>query len=126
MKVYLILKTMMKSNCMGNFHEMRMNSRQMNSENEAMNSCFSMMKQMCMPESNESKSCCDQVEHIPENLSALFNEWYKSLEEEVIKYTNKNKKIDVDDIAKEFKLNRESVLMLLNSIEQKAKQSTES
>lgn len=117
---------MMKSNCMGNNPRMKMGANQFNMGNNQMNYCFSMMKQMFGSESDDSTTCCEPGVQIPSDLAALFNEWYKALEEEIIWYTKEAKEINVDKIASEFKLSHESVLLLLNSIKKKEKQNSES
>ncbi len=57
----------------------------------------------------------------PPEIRRLFEEWLGQIEDEILDYTNKAKKIDAEEIAKHFKLSKESVIYILTRLAKKGK-----
>ncbi len=57
----------------------------------------------------------------PPEIRRLFDEWLGQIEDEMLDYTNKAKSIDTEDIAKHFKLSKESVVYILTRLAKKGK-----
>jgi hypothetical protein len=49
-------------------------------------------------------------------LRGLFNEWLKEIEKEVLIFLNGKERIEPEEVAKYFKLERESAVFILNKL----------
>ncbi len=54
-------------------------------------------------------------------LRGLFNDWVYSIEQEILDFLKGHKKVDPDEVAKHFKLSRESVIFMLSKLAREGK-----
>lgn len=54
-------------------------------------------------------------------LRGLFNDWMSEIEKEIVVFLTDREKVDPDEVASYFKLNRESVLFILGRLAREEK-----
>ncbi len=54
-------------------------------------------------------------------LRGLFNDWMSEIEKEVVVFLTDREKVDPDEVASYFKLNRESALFILGKLAREGK-----
>ncbi len=54
-------------------------------------------------------------------LRGLFNDWVYSIEQEILGFLKGHRKVDPDEIAKRFRLTRESVIFILGKLAREEK-----
>ena len=54
-------------------------------------------------------------------LRGLFNDWMREIEKEIVVFLTDREKVDPDEVASYFKLNRESVLFILGKLAREGK-----
>lgn len=54
-------------------------------------------------------------------LRGLFNDWMSEIEKEIVVFLTDREKVDPDEVASYFKLNRESVLFILGRLAREGK-----
>jgi len=54
-------------------------------------------------------------------LRGLFNDWMREIEKEIVVFLTDREKVDPDEVASYFNLNRESVLFILGKLAREGK-----
>ena len=54
-------------------------------------------------------------------LRGLFNDWMREIEKEIVVFLTDREKVDPDEVASYFRLNRESVLFILGKLAREGK-----